>query len=403
MFQVIVSESTSSSSISSSSSNDGRSSTSSSLTKNKIHRFSETLTVGEIRRTLPSSESNKAFVLVNKHNNRRLAVLCDSEKPSFWMRHIFSKSNVVHLKLVDASEIQRDVNGIEAIKLPHDSREEETSIRLLQYLQREGKRYGYLEISDCESVRGQKWCVLTKERLLFFSPTKTLSTTIRYLPLHITTTCNVVSENSIQIRPDSSTKFCDPITLSTKSRAQAIAWVEAITNRDSVISENYLFESVENQISAEEENFANEDQMILARLETLEGVLRNRMMRTEFEKFLKRESTSMKKKSRRTGERENMLHFWIECERYCSTHPEQKLERQKQNADQDEENDLMMSLSSHSQHSYYKSNMHRGSLPELVQMRRRYYEEPTTTTKGSISSKQDLTRSDSTQIYIQRK
>ena len=178
------------------------------------------------------------------------------------------------MKFIDTKKDpeEEDKNGIRAIKLPHDSRDERTSMRLLQYLQRKGKRYGYLDVSSCDSVSGQKWCVLSKERLLFFSPTKTLSKTIRYLPLNVTTRCNVVSETSFQIRADASARYCDPITLSTKSRAEAIAWVEAITNRDSVISENRLFESVENEICAQEQYISNEDQRRLLRLGTLEGV-----------------------------------------------------------------------------------------------------------------------------------
>ena len=375
----------------------------SSSTSQKKYYFGENETVGEIRKRL--GVMTKEAVLVNKFNNRKLATLCHSESPTLWMTHIFSKSEVVVLKLVDSSS-KEDENGVDSIKLPHDSRDETTSRRLLQYLQRDGKRYGYLEVSDCDSIRGQKWCVLSKERLLFFSPTKTLSTTIRYLPLNVTTTCNIVSETSFQIRSDASARFCDPITLSTKSREEATAWVEAITNRDSVISENYLFESVENEICAQELDISNEDQTRLLRLKTLEGVLRNRMMRTEFEKFLKRDSvppslkeTKQKKKKKKTGDRENMLQFWIECERYRTTHPEEKRARQEQvTVDQDQQDEDESS-------SPMSPWRHSRSLPEFVQMRRRHNQKHNNQDEDDVedsTSPKDFSRSDSTQIYIQR-
>ena len=301
------------------------------------------------------------------------------------------------MKFIDTKKDpeEEDKNGIRAIKLPHDSRDERTSMRLLQYLQRKGKRYGYLDVSSCDSVSGQKWCVLSKERLLFFSPTKTLSKTIRYLPLNVTTRCNVVSETSFQIRADASARYCDPVTLSTKSRAEAIAWVEAITNRDSVISENRLFESVENEISAQEQYISNEDQRRLLRLGTLEGVLRNRVMRTEFEKFMKRESSTSTSKSR-----VNMLQFWIECERYRTTHPEEKRVRQDEHDEKQREEDenSEFSLSSVSSPLNNK-HQHSPSLPEFVQMRRRNVIHDD---EDEQTHRKKLSRSDSTQIYIQR-
>ena len=62
--------------------------------------FGENETVGEIRKRL--GLFSKDAVLVNKRNNRRLAILCDSERPVYWMRtfNFYWNSNT-HINKLD--------------------------------------------------------------------------------------------------------------------------------------------------------------------------------------------------------------------------------------------------------------------------------------------------------------
>ena len=118
-------------------------------------------------------------------------------------------------------------------------------------------------------------------------------------------------------------------------------------------------------------------------------------MRTEFEKFIKRESSTSRSRSRA-----NMLQFWIECERYRTTHPEEKRVRQDEHDEKQREEDenSEFSLSSVSSPLNNK-HQHSPSLPEFVQMRRRNVIHDD---EDEQTHRKKLSRSDSTQIYIQR-
>ena len=72
--------------------------------------FGENETVGEIRKRL--GLFSKDAVLVNKRNNRRLAILCDSERPVYWMRHIFERTYF-------SIRIHTHISSIKATFIPH--------------------------------------------------------------------------------------------------------------------------------------------------------------------------------------------------------------------------------------------------------------------------------------------
>eukprot|EP00939_MAST-03C_sp_MAST-3C-sp1_P000097 g97.t1 len=240
--------------------------------------------------------------------SRILGILAAGDYPVLWLQKMLGKYRGVFLQF-EARGISNDTNGIEAMKLPEDCDEQAMHL-LIKYLHRIGTRFDCLDISS-SSIHGEHWCVLSKARLFFLPTQKKYIRNIAYVPLDLSTTCNVVAPLRFQLCVRSRSSTYDPITFGARSRDDLVAWVETLTNRDSVVSENQLFETAELQISAGESASSRDDHMLLRRLEALEGVLRNRFTRIEFRKFLKKESS----------EGENMLRFWVECERYRTTHP----------------------------------------------------------------------------------
>jgi len=252
----------------------------------------------------------KSYVFALRRRGTFLGLLCNSDFPSVWLRKIMRGTEVYLQFEPPQHRAHDDQNGIEELRMP-EGEEEQTLKLLMRYLHRRGKRFDCLDISSA-SISGLRWCILLKERLFFLPPHEAATRCIRYAPLNSNTSCNIVSENAFQICVQSTKSLYDPIKITARSHDDVVAWVEAISNRDSVVSENKLFETAEQQISAAECAYSEHNLESLHRLDTLEGVLRNRFMRARFQTFLKRDSHNEK----------NMLRFWIECERYRTTHPD---------------------------------------------------------------------------------